>query len=168
MDRNQIEELVELYRESLIYFIARYVGDLYTAEDLAEDVFVELLLHPDRYRGDSSMKTYLFSIGRNKAIDFIRKHSRVSVQDNETMAGYGEAEYYDLESHVVADEEKRELARAMETIKEEYRYALHLVYFEDMSYDEAGEVMGKTRKQIENLVYRGKQALRLVLANEDK
>ena len=42
-DRDAFGEIVDLYRESLIFFIHRYVNDLDTAEDLAEDVFVELI-----------------------------------------------------------------------------------------------------------------------------
>ena len=52
ISREKIEELVEEYREGLIHFIFRYVRDAHMAEDLAEDVFVELLLHPDRFRAE--------------------------------------------------------------------------------------------------------------------
>ena len=44
-------EIVDLYRESLIFFIHRHVNNLDTAEDLAEDVFVELIVHPGRFEG---------------------------------------------------------------------------------------------------------------------
>ena len=72
-DKSAFEEIIDLYRESLILFIYRYTGDLEAAEDLAGDVFVELIIHPGRYRFRSSFKTYIFSIGRNKAVDYIRK-----------------------------------------------------------------------------------------------
>ena len=66
-------EIVDLYRESLIFFIHRHVNNLDTAEDLAEDVFVELIVHPGRFEGKSSLKTFVFAIARNKAIDWLRK-----------------------------------------------------------------------------------------------
>ena len=47
-DRDAFGEVIDLYRESLIFFIHRYVNDIDTAEDLAEDVFVELIVHPER------------------------------------------------------------------------------------------------------------------------
>lgn len=47
-DRDAFGEVIDLYRESLIFFIHRYVNDMDTAEDLAEDVFVELIVHPER------------------------------------------------------------------------------------------------------------------------
>ena len=76
-DQTAFAELVDEYRESLIFFLYRYTGDLNSAEDLAEDVFVEVLLHPGRYRFQCALKTWLFTIGRNKAVSFLRKTSRL-------------------------------------------------------------------------------------------
>lgn len=47
-----------------------------------------------------------------------------------------------------------------------YREALYLIYFEGMSYLQAAEIMGKTVKQITNIVYRGKASLRGLLERE--
>lgn len=177
VSRQKIEELVENHREGLILFIYRYVNDLDTAEDLAEDVFVEILLHPDRFRNASSEKTYLYAIGRNKAVDFIRKHKRLvfmSDRDDDSLDSditYLEKRFYDDATLVrmaeesdpahkmIRDEEIARLRTAMDTIKKEYSEALSLVYFEEMTYEQAGKVLGKDRKQIENLVYRGKKSL---------
>ena len=54
-DQEAFGEIVDLYRENLIFFIHRYVNDLDTAEDLAEDAFVELIVHPERFEGKSSL-----------------------------------------------------------------------------------------------------------------
>ena len=76
------------------------------------------------------------------------------------------AEVTGLEETVLDSEEKRQLNQAMNRIPEDYRMALHLVYFEELSYEEAGKVMKKNRKQVENLVYRGKNAARAILEKE--
>ena len=163
-DENAFVEIVDEYRESLIFFLYRYVGDLHAAEDLAEDVFVEVLLHPKRFRFQCALKTWLFTIGHNKAVDFLRKTSRLQVVplDEAERA----AEVSNLEDALLDSEEKRMLNRALGEISEEYRMALHLVYFEDLSHEEAAHVMKKNRKQVENLVYRGKQSLRKILERE--
>lgn len=163
-DREAFGEVVELYRENLIFFILRYVNSFDTAEDLAEDVFVELLVHPERFEGKSSLKTYLFSIARNKAVDWLRKHTRFvlsSIEDEGEIA-----DFMTLEEAVARSERKRRLSEALGDIKEEYRIAIHLVYLEEMSYDDAGRIMKKSRKQVENLLYRGKKALRERLGDE--
>ena len=180
ISREKIEELVTLYREKLIYFIYRYVKDIDTAEDLAEDVFVEILLHPDRFREQSSEKTYLFAIGRNKAIDFIRKSSKLTLlngagdfsseeemefimrkrRDDEVLLGSVEG---DPEAELLKKENAQELLDALQNLRPEYGEALKLRYFEGLSYDEIGQIMDKDRKQVENLIYRGKNNLRVLL-----
>lgn len=181
-DREAFVEIVDLYRENLIFFLYRFVGDMEAAEDLAEDVFVELLLHPGRFRFQCSLKTWLFSIGRNKAVSYIRKQSKVTCVEpgkaGRLMEGRGWDASFNpnyvsgqqmqetLEETVLRGEEKQALSRAMEQITRDYRTAIHLVYFEELTYEEAGRVMKKSRKQIENLIYRGKQALRKILEEE--
>ena len=163
-DNNAFVEIVDEYRERLIFFLYRYVGDLHVAEDLAEDVFVEVLLHPKRFRFQCALKTWLFTIGRNKAVDFLRKTSRlhvIALDEAERLA-----DERSLEEAVLDSEEKRQLNHAMTEIAEDYRMALHLVYFEELSYEEAALFMKKNRKQVENLVYRGKQSLRKILERE--
>lgn len=163
-DENAFVEIVDEYRESLIFFLYRYVGDLHAAEDLAEDVFVEVLLHPKRFRFQCALKTWLFTIGHNKAVDFLRKTSRLQVVPLDEAERV--AEVSNLEKALLDSEEKRLLNRALGEISEDYRMALHLVYFEDLSHEEAAQVMKKNRKQVENLVYRGKQSLRKILERE--
>ena len=72
----------------------------------------------------------------------------------------------DPETLFLQKERERALYRAMGRLKADYRVALHLVYFEELSYEEAGRVLHKSKKQIENLVYRAKNALRADLEKE--
>ena len=60
-DKNAFDEILDLYRESLIFFINRFVHNLDTAEDLAADSFAELLVNPKRFNFSCSLKTYLFT-----------------------------------------------------------------------------------------------------------
>ena len=90
-DETAFVEIVDEYRESLIFFLYRYVGDLTAAEDLAEDVFVEVLLHPKRFHFQCALKTWLFTIGRNKAVDYIRKSSRLALAPSAELAEIGRA-----------------------------------------------------------------------------
>ena len=58
------------------------------------------------------------------------------------------------------------LHNAIKKLSPDYAEALHLVYFENMSYETAGKVMKKSLKQVTNLVYRGKEALKKILEKE--
>ena len=80
-EKTAFDGIVELYRENLIFFINRYTGDLDAAEDLSQDAFLELLLHPKRYDFRVSLKTYLFTIARNKAFNYLKKRGRIVYSD---------------------------------------------------------------------------------------
>ena len=79
---------------------------------------------------------------------------------------------FEPQSDVLADtelsrsERSRQLYDALEKLKAEYREALYLVYFEDMSYRNAATVMNQSEGQITKLVYRGKQSLKAILEQE--
>ncbi len=164
-DEGAVRELILLYKDSLIFFINRYVANLSCAEEIAEDSFVELILHKERFNFKYSVKTYLYTIGRNKALNHLKKLSRrrtESINDFE----YTLSEEEDLERKVLENERKKILNICLERITPDYRTALYLVYFEQMSTDDCMRVMKKSRKQIENLLYRGKEALKRELGKE--
>ena len=86
----------------------------------------------------------------------------MSVDDLGDVAEDGER----VEDSLLRDERDRALYRCLEKIPADYREALYLVYIEDMSYEKAGVIMRKTRKQVDHLVERGKKAMRPLLAEE--
>ncbi len=164
-DESGFEEIIDAYQANLIFFINRYVHNLTVAEDLAADVFAMLIVHPKRYNFSVSLKTYLFMIGKSRAIDWLRRESKFAKVSESFMDE--KKEYRSLEDMVIANEEKKKINAVMDTLKDEYKMVLHLIYFEQFSYIEAGKVMRKTKKQVENLIYRAKKALRSKLEMEE-
>lgn len=165
-DENGLVEIVELYGANLMLFINRYVHNMDVAEDLMEDTFCEIIFHKNRYRGKSSFKTYLFSIARNKAVDFIRKERHYQSVPLEQVE-YKPDDIEQLESKVIKEQENKQLYDALNQLKDDYRMVLHLIYFEDMSYEEISRVMGKSNRQIKNLAYRARQSLKSIMETED-
>lgn len=161
-DKSAFECLLNESKNGLIFYINRYVHDLHTAEDLSEDVFVSLLMHPRRFNGTASVKTYLYTIGRNKAIDYLRRHRRVIVTEENIES--------DSVLLVEAESEIKErnavLHRCISQLNDNYAEVLHLIYFADMSYEQAAKVMKKNPKQIENLAYRARKSLKILLEKE--
>lgn len=164
-DKSAFSELIDMYRENLIFFINRYVNNEDTAEEIAADCFAELIVHPTRYGFRSSLKTYIFSIAHHKAVNHIKKNSRTTLYESTEIIEKS-TEYIEFEKDVMKKEQNRLLHMALPKLKEEYRTAIHLVYFEELSYKEAAGVMRKTTKQIDNYVTRGKAALKKILEEE--
>ena len=162
-DKDAFDTVLRLYFDSLTFFINRFVRDVHTAEDLAIDSLFELIAHPRRYNFKTPLKTYLFAIGHNKAVNYIKRHSRVVSLD---LTEVGLADEKSLEEELIRDEEKLSVSRALRELPSDMRAAVHLVYFEELSYDEAARVMKKSKKQVDNLLYRAKTRLREALSEK--
>ena len=88
-NNKSFEEIVIRHKDSIIYFIQRYTKSVDIAEDLAQDVFVYILMHKKNYRFEYSLKTYLYTIAKSKALNYIKREKRIVALD--------ENQYEDLE-----------------------------------------------------------------------
>lgn len=155
--------LVEKYGDSLTLFICGYIRDEHDAEDLMIEAFARMFvrLRPISEQNEGSFKAYLFKVGRNLALRHKGKHSLPFIGFDDIEFEPYEAEHAELS--VIQDEKNNELYSALMKLKTEYREALYLVYINEMNYADAAKVLGKSEKQITNLIYRGKQSLRAIL-----
>lgn len=163
-DDNGIVEIVRDYKDGLIFYLNSFVHNLTVAEELCEDTFVKLAIRKPHFREGSSFKTFLYTIGRNTAIDHLRKN-RADVIAIEELAEIS-ANMEDLEQSYIREERKITVHRAMETLKSEYQQVLWLTYFEELSNKETAAVMKKSVHSIETLVYRARIALKKALEKE--
>ena len=125
---------------------------------------MKLYTDKPKFSEKCSFKTWLYTIGKNLAVDYIRhysKHRDVPLDDM-----YDISDKENIEKNHIRSEEKRQLLRAMEQLNDEYRQVLYLVFFEDFSNTEAAAIMGKSERQIRNLLYRSKETLRKILEKE--
>ncbi len=163
-DKDAIALIIHDYKDGLILYLYRFTGDITLAEELAEDTFVRIYARKPRFSGKSSFKTWLYAIGRHTALDYIKKNrlrNAASLDECEGLAAVG-----DLERSYVRKEQSEQARYAMSRLKSEYRQVLWLMFSEELSTAETARIMGKSKKQIGNLVYRAKKALRTELEKE--
>lgn len=160
-EEKAVDILIKKYGDALTLYIDGYVKDIHEAEDLMIEAFAQLFAKERPIREGGSFKAYLYKTARNLTIRH-RKKNRFP------FLGYEELPF-EPQSDMLADtelyrnERNRQLYYALEQLKAEYREALYLVYFEEMSYREAAVVMRKNEQQVTNLVHRGKKSLRTIL-----
>ena len=162
-----IAEIVRDYKDGLILYLNGYVKNVHTAEELAEDTFFRLMIKKPKFNGKSSFKSWLYAIGRNAAVDYIRRAVRTAV----STVPVEEAEKYareeqDLEQAYIKEEDKRLLYAALRRLPDDYRAVLWLIYFEGFSNGEATAVLKKSDRQVRNLLYRAKRSLKEKLEEE--
>ncbi|MBO5777931.1 MAG: sigma-70 family RNA polymerase sigma factor [Clostridia bacterium] len=164
-DESGFDELLKTHRDSITFFLYRYVHDETVAEDLCIDTFMELLLHKNRYNFKIPLKNYLFMVARSRAVDYLRhakKFATVELSEAETETADGETP----EEILLKTEQSRALSRALQKLPEEMQIAMHLVYIEELSYKEAAKILKKSPKQVDNLLTRAKSTLRTTLLKE--
>ena len=162
-DESAFEDIMKELFRGLVFFIDGFVRDTHAAEDIAIDTFSDLVVHRHRYNFKVSLKTYLYIVGRSRALDYL-KHRKVIdfVELSESLTDETAA----LEDIMLADERKRQVNAALAKLPADMRGVVHLIYFEEMTYEEAAKVMKKNRKQVDNLLYRAKKELRIVLGKD--
>ena len=162
-DDRGLAEIVREYSDGLTLYLYGIVGDLSLAEELMEETLYKLITKKPKYHPKHSFKTWLYTIGRHVAIDCLRRRRR-EVALAETGNAVGDA--CDVERLYLIEEQKVTLHRAMSRLHSAYRQVLWLLYFEELSHAETAAVMGKTPRQMKNLVFRAKNALRSELEKE--
>lgn len=163
------EELVIRHKDNLIYFISRYTGgDIYIAEDIAQDVFAYVYVYKEKYNFDYTFKTFIYTLGKNKAIDYVRKQSKLKLLplDNDKEDLFSEEIL--LEDKIISDEEKKFLLDSIKRLKPEYEKAIYLADFEDLPYEEITKILGKTLSQTKVLIHRARKSLRKIMEEGSK
>ena len=163
-DDEGMVEVIRDHKDGLTLYLAGIVGNIFTAEELTEETFFKLVIKKPRFSGKSSFKTWLYSIGRNAALDHLRRRKcAVPLEEDGRSAAEEEAL---VESAYIVGERKLAIHRALKKLNPDYRAVLYLLYFEELTGDETAAAMKKTRRQVENLAYRARLALRAELEKE--
>ena len=180
-DNEAGDNLLLRYENVLIAYVNSLLGNYWDAEDILIDCFTVLLEDKPRIR-EGNFKAYLFRVAHNKACHVIKKRARISTvpftedgSDDTTMSGACSetasgireiAKDLSPEKDLLNRERDDILLNCLERLFTEYKEALWLVYALNLSYDEAAKIMGCNKKRINNLITRGKAALKAELEKE--
>jgi RNA polymerase sigma-70 factor (ECF subfamily) len=154
------ERIMLMYRVKAISFAMGYVHDEYWAEDIVQESFADAFVYRDRYKVKYSFKTYLFTIIKNKCIDYSRKRHNVPIDDLQLISEDNP------EQQVMDLEERSMLKRKFGELKKDYQTAIYLIEYENFSYEEAARIMGRNLGQMKILIYRARKKLKVLLERE--
>lgn len=164
-------ELVRRYERPVFSLVFRMVRDRETAEDLAQDSFIKVLNHIDRYSPEFKFSSWLFKIANNVAVDHLRKRQLMTVSidgsPHVSSAQDIEATSFDIESggeSALDVIESRELGSAIEraiaSLRPEYRSCILLRHVEDRSYEEIAATLDLPLGTVKTYIHRARHQLR--------
>lgn len=167
-------ELVRRYERPVFALVFRMVRDRETAEDLAQDAFIKVLNHIDRYRPEFKFSSWLFKIANNVAIDHLRKRQldTISIDGSPHAASAAEIEAtsFDVVSrqeNALEEMEAKELGGAIEVaigrLRPEYRSCIMLRHVEGRSYEEIAATLDLPLGTVKTYIHRARHELRRAL-----
>lgn len=155
-DRRAMHALYRKYNDAVFAFALARSGRADLASDCVHDAMLDVWRSAGRYSGESSVKTWVFAIARNKLVDMLRRGGRLAyvaeVDDEADTAPTPEAA-------AVTASENAKLHGCIEGLSGPHRAAIRLAFLEDMSYAEIAEIEGAPVGTIKTRIHHAKQLL---------
>lgn len=158
-DERTIALIYNQYKKSIFNFVNKQLNNTLAAEELTQDIFFDFIENLRDFRGDSSLKTFLFSIARYKVIDVIRKkkikriffcHLPNSLIENISA--------FILDDEIEKKELKEKIKKAFDKLPNDYQVILRLKYVNGERVRKISEKLTLTFKATESLLFRARRA----------
>ena len=163
------EELVEKYKQPVINLIYRTLPDATEAEDLAQNVFVQVFKSAHRYEVSAKFSTWLYTIARNLSLNEIRRRSRHPADsldqthpehEDQPLRQFEDGKNFSPPEALLQNELENKITEAVAELPENQRTAILLCRHEEMSYEEIAKVLGCSLSATKSLIHRGRETLK--------
>lgn len=153
---DKFEALYQEYVLDIYHFCLSLCGNELLAEDITQETFFKALQNIDRFRGECSVKTWLFRIAQNEWITRCRKNKKLtSLEGQPEPSGEG-----DLETSFADRDTARALHKKLHHLQEPYKEVFTLRVFGELPFAQIAELFGKSESWAKMTYYRAKQKLR--------
>lgn len=159
--REAFAELVSRYQRSVYNLTYRMLGESREAEDAAQEAFLRAYQHLKRYDTNRSFKTWVLSIASNYCIDRLRKRRLTWLSLDEPLPPHPalSSSQPSPEQSAVTSERQFAVQSLLSELQPDYRAAVVLKYWYDMSYAEIAETLDTTESAIKSRLFRARQML---------
>ena len=167
-DRQAFEELVDKYRQPVMNLVGRTLRDFCEAEDVAQNVFVQVFKSAHRYRASAKFSTWLFTIARNLCLNELRRRGRhpaesleqTFAESDDPLRQFEEPKTFQPGEALLHSELASHIERAVAELPEVQRTALLLCREEEYSYEEIAAILGCTLSATKSIIHRGRETLK--------
>ena len=161
-------KIVAQFQDHIVNTCFGFVNNSEDAEDLAQEVFIEVYRSIGNFRGGAKLSTWLYRIAVTKSLDFLRKKkAQKRIQFVKSLFGIDDeerqiADHKIVHPHLQLEQQERlnVLHQAVSQLADNQRIAFTLNKFEDLSYKEIAVVMDISLSSVESLIHRAKKNLK--------
>ena len=158
-DINAYNELVKRYKDRLLNFVLRYFNNVEQAEDVVQDTLIKLYTHASYYKNVAKFSTWIFTIAKNNALTELRKNKRKKTDSLWTDDGQVidiNSKEESLDSKVQNEIAIDQLNKFLDEIPENFRMAVVLRDFQELSYEEISKILEIPIGTIKSRINRGR------------
>lgn len=160
-DESSMEELYTLYEKDVYAFARSRLDDPHAAADVVNEVMLVVWRTAGRFQGGSRVRTWVLGIANNKVMDALRRRGRR--QHEELDEGLADDSSEAGERIVVAAQNSRSVLTCLKALTDQHRQVVHLAFFEDLTYGEIAEIIGRPAGTVKTRMYHAKIALKRCL-----
>ena len=172
-DETAFKFLVDTYQDRVYNTAIVIVHNAEAAEDVAQEVFIQVYRSIHSFKGESKLSTWLYRIATTRALDLLRsRKSKKRFGLMQRLFGDGNEPLHEIPdfNHPGIKLDRKEnaakLFKAIAQLPENQKVAFTLHKLEDLSYQEISDVMQTSVPAVESLMHRAKQNLRKILEKE--
>ncbi len=165
-DLDKMGLLFERYHRALFGFLYHSTSHRSTSEDLVQTVFYRMLKYRHTFSGEGEFRTWMYHLARNVLNDEYKKTNRLFYQENYIEISDKSYSESDLEAHLEQIEANEILEKSLSKLSNEYREVLVLSRFQDLSYQEIGEILNISEANVKVRVHRAIKELRNIYLKE--
>ena len=155
-DKAAMRQLFERYERPLFAFLRSRGADVQSADDAVQDAMLDVWRTSGRFSGHSSVKTWLFSIGRNKLVDRIRKSAKLDFVD--TLLETAD-DAPDAEAILMSSGDASRVRACLKKLSPSHRNVIRLAFFEDLNYRDIGSLEDIPEGTVKTRIHHAKRLL---------
>lgn len=168
-DMGAFEQLVDKYKQPVMNVVYRMLHDATEAEDVAQNVFVQVHKSASRYEVSSKFSTWLFTIARNLCLNELRRRSRHPAdsmdaghpeQEDQPWQQFEDKKTFSPPETLLHGELEQKIEEALAELPENQRTAIMLCRQDELSYEDIAKVLQCSLSATKSLIHRGRETLK--------
>jgi RNA polymerase sigma-70 factor (ECF subfamily) len=164
-DMDAFRSLIEVHQARVVGTVAKMLGDDVDSEDIAQQVFIRVWKSAGRYQPTAKFTTWLFKITRNLVFNELRRRKRhpvtpLQLEEEEHFFQPADCGGMSPDASLLDSELNETIQMAIDALPETQRMAIILRRYEDMPYEEIGEVLGLSVPAVKSVLFRARAELR--------
>jgi RNA polymerase sigma-70 factor (ECF subfamily) len=166
-DMDALRQLIEAHQHRVIGTVAKMLGDDSDAEDISQQVFIRVWKSAARYEPTAKFTTWLFKITRNLVFNELRRRKRhptrsldATMDDDDRPLQIPDPGTKAADTALLDDEMQTAIQKAIEELPEIQRMAIILRRYDDIPYEDIGEMLGLSVPAVKSVLFRARTELR--------